>query len=92
VRAVKKLKLVHVKLIRSLHHEGIAAADQLSANARDVSKLPRGALALANLDRAAGAYDWCAAQSRPALGLVARAGPLRRDAFVAQAASVFLHT
>ena len=62
VRAVKKLKLVHVKLIRSLHHEGVSAADQLSANARDVSKLPRGALALANLDRAGGAYDWCAAQ------------------------------
>ena len=47
MRAVKKLKLVHVKLIRGLHHEGIAAADQLSADARDVSKLPRGALARA---------------------------------------------
>ena len=62
VRAVKKLKLVHVKLIRSLHHEGVSAADQLSANARDVSKLPRGALAGAKIYRAGGAYDWCAAQ------------------------------
>jgi hypothetical protein len=62
MRAVKKLKLVHVKLIRGLHHEGIAAADQLSADARDVSKLPRGALARAYLDRAGGAYDWGAAQ------------------------------
>ena len=63
MRAVKKLKLVHVKLIRGLHHEGIAAADELSADARDVSKEPpRGALARAYLDRAGGAYDWGAAQ------------------------------
>ena len=61
MRAVKKLKLVHVKLIRDLHHEGIAAADQFSADARDISKLPRRALAGANRDRAGGAYNWCAA-------------------------------
>src|ERR1700688_3866589 len=62
LRAVKKLKLFHVKLSRSLHHEGVATADQLSADARDVSKLPGGVLSRANLDRAGGAYDWCAAQ------------------------------
>jgi hypothetical protein len=62
VRAVKKLKLVQVKLIRSLRHEGVSAADQLSANARDVSKLPKSALAGAKIYRAGGAYDWCAAQ------------------------------
>ena len=62
MRAVNKLKLVHVKLISGLHHEGIAAADQFSTDARDVSKLPRGALAGANIYRAGGAYDWYAAQ------------------------------
>ena len=40
VRVVKKLKLFHVKLIRSLHHEGVATADQLSADARDVRSCP----------------------------------------------------
>jgi hypothetical protein len=62
VRAVEKLKLVHVKLIRGGHYKGVAAADQLSADPRDVSKLPRGTLTRAQLDRAGGAYDWCVAQ------------------------------
>ena len=62
MRTIKKFKLIHVKLIRTLHHEGVAAANQLSADARDVPKLPRGTLSRANLNRARGPYDWCASK------------------------------
>ena len=57
MRTIKKFKVVHAKLIRGLHHEGVTTAEELPADARDVSKLPRGVLSYADLNGAASAYD-----------------------------------